>query len=453
MKKWAISFLIAALAALLLYIPVNDLHIEYNNQLYEEQRADASEHLNMIRDDIQARLDSSLFYADFFEMIVSQDPDISESELREYGAFIVGRNPLVDSISLAKDGIIHFVYPLEGNEESLGYNLLEDPDRKLYLEEAIDKRKAVAQGPVKTIQGGRKIFNRKPVFIEKISTEEVWGFANVIIDFDNLVEASLLPNQSHAFDYAIKVESKWVESTSWGDESVFEEDAVTASILLPENEWTIALIPSNGWNRTHTIHSVETIVFYFFILIIFILVMFFVLQYLKKRELSRTDALTRLLNKKTFEVSVKRVLKRSSRNNGLLLIDFNDFKRINDTHGHLVGDQVLTITAERLMHCLKKGDLIGRIGGDEMMILVKDIDAATLESIKERVIRHIEKPIVLNKHMINPSISVGQTLVSQWLPFDHLYDIVDKKMYRDKTVKKSRKAQLSISFDLPDLES
>lgn len=449
-KKWVISFFIAFMAALILYIPVNDLHIEYNNQLYEEQRINTSERLNLIRDDIQARLDSSLFYADFFEMLVSQNPDISESELREYSAFIVERNPLVDSVSLAKDGIIHFVYPLEGNEEVIGFNLMEDPDRKRFLEEAINKRKAVAQGPIQALQGGTKIFNRKPVFIEKISTEVVWGFANVTIDFDDLISSSLLPDESHAFNYAIEIESKGAQPVIFGDADVFEADAVTASILLPENKWTIALVPSTGWNNNRSVHSIETVVFYFFILIIFFLVFIFVLQYYKKRELSRMDALTRLLNKKTFEISAKKVLKRSSKHNGLLLIDFNDFKSINDTHGHLIGDQVLTIAAERLIHCLKKEDLIGRIGGDEMMILIKDIDVQTLESIKDRVIQHIEKPILLNGNMISPSISVGQTLVSQWLPFEQLYDIVDKKMYRHKTIKKGGKP---VSYRLSEQDS
>lgn len=174
---------------------------------------------------------------------------------------------------------------------------------------------------------------------------------------------------------------------------------------------------------------------------------FFVLQYTTKRELSRMDALTRLLNKETFETSVKKVLKRSSKKSGLLLIDFNDFKYINDTYGHLTGDQVLGITGERLIRCLKKGDLIGRIGGDEMMIFVKDIDAETLEKINKRVVLHLERPIKLQDTSFYPSISVGQMLISEWLPFDHLYDIVDKKMYRHKTIKKSQRSAL---FNLPD---
>ncbi|WP_423189059.1 diguanylate cyclase domain-containing protein [Alkalibacterium sp. f15] len=451
MKRWTISVVVAFLAALLLYIPVNNLHIQDNEQRYEDTRMQASHHLNFIRDDIQAQLDSSLYYADFFEMIVSQDPDVTEKELRAYSDFIIERNSLVDSVSLAKDGIIHFVYPLEGNEEALGYNLLEEPDRKRYLEEAIIKRKAVAQGPVEAVQGGMKIFNRKPVFIESDNTEEVWGFASVTIDFDHLVETSLLSNDLPGYKYAIKVESDRSQPVFWGEEGVFESEAVTASISLPENNWTIALIPADGWNRNIYYHSVETLIFYVFILIIFKLVLFFVHQYFTKRELSRIDALTCLLNKKTFEQSVKNVLRYSTKKNGLLLIDFNDFKLINDTHGHLVGDKVLAITAERLLHTLKKTDLIGRIGGDEIMILVKDMESEKeLETIKDRVIERIEKPILYNDKIIHPSISVGHTLISHLLPFNHLYEIVDKKMYRDKTTKK---VIATSPFEQPELES
>jgi len=155
-KRWAISFLIAALAALVLYIPVNNLHIQYNDQLYQESRNQASEHLNFIRDDIQSKLDSSLYNADFFEMIVSQNPEITETELREYCSFIIERNPLVDSISLAKDGVIHFIHPLEGNEEAMGFDMMEEQDQQQFLEEAIQKKEAVAQGPVVLCRGAQK---------------------------------------------------------------------------------------------------------------------------------------------------------------------------------------------------------------------------------------------------------------------------------------------------------
>lgn len=451
MKKWTISLLLATLAALLLYIPVNNLHKQYNLQLYEETRAQASDHLYYIRDDIQSKLDNSLFYADFFEMIVSQNPGITDSELREYSQFIIERNTLVDSVSLARGGIIHFIYPLKGNEAALGHELMEDPEQKMFLEKSIEKREAVAQGPVEAVQDGKKIFNRKPIFIQTTSSEDLWGFANVTIDFDQLVESSLLFNPLPKYHYAIKVESEGSSPLLWGEESVFDTEAVTASISLPENDWTIALIPTDGWNRNQRTHSIETLVFYFFILIVFKLVLFFVHQYITKRELSRIDALTRLLNKKTFEQSVKKVLKNSSKKNGLLLIDFNDFKLINDTHGHLIGDKVLVTTAERLIRCLKKGDLIGRIGGDEMMIFVRDIDSEqALESIAERVIERIEKQIVISNKRIQPSISIGHTLISEALPFDYIYDAVDKNMYKHKTTKK---VISPLNFSQTELES
>ena len=66
MKKWSISFLVASLAALLLFIPVNKLHLEQNEQLYEEQHTAASEHLSRVRNEVKARLDSSFILCRFF---------------------------------------------------------------------------------------------------------------------------------------------------------------------------------------------------------------------------------------------------------------------------------------------------------------------------------------------------------------------------------------------------
>ncbi|GEK90573.1 diguanylate cyclase domain-containing protein [Alkalibacterium kapii] len=447
MKKWVFSFLIAFLAAFLLFIPVHSLHREYNEQLIEEEHTAASKHLDQVENDIKARLDSSLFYADFFEMIVSQNPGIGEHELLKYSKLIVERNPLIDSVSLAKDGIINFIYPLKGNEEMIGFNLTADSKEKIFLKKALKEPNSVAQAPVKTVQGSNKIFNRKPVIIKDTGVEEIWGFANVVIDFDKLVESTLLPDQIYMFESAIVVESEWAEPMIFGDPAIFEGDALRTSIHLPEHTWKIATLPIGGWSSDENYHRLETVVFYFFILIIFFLVMFFVLQYFKKRELSRIDALTQLLNKKTFEMLVKKILQRSKNKNGLLLMDFNNFKEINDTYGHLVGDHILTISAKRLMNCLKKGDVIGRIGGDEIMIFVKDVETEDLKVISERVVQQVEKPVSLNGSTIVPSVSIGFMLVERWLPFNEIYENVDKKMYREKSKKKMEKVTSNPCFE------
>lgn len=216
MKKWIISFFVASLAALLLFIPVNKLHLKQNEQLYEEQHTAASEHLSRVRNEVKTRLDSSLFYAEFFELIISQNPEIEESELLKYSELIVDRNALIDNVSLAQDGVINFVYPLEGNEDLIGLNVMEELDEKMILKKIYKGEKNVAQEIVETTQESRKVFNRLPVIVEGGDSEEIWGFANVVIDFDELIESTLFPNQRYLFDSAIIVESDWAKTMSWG---------------------------------------------------------------------------------------------------------------------------------------------------------------------------------------------------------------------------------------------
>ncbi|MGO1919675.1 MAG: sensor domain-containing diguanylate cyclase [Alkalibacterium gilvum] len=435
-KQRIVSLLVYIFASTLLFIPVNKLHLEQNEQLYEEQQTAANEHLNRVKTEVKAHLDSSLFYADFFEMIISQNPDIEESELLKYSELIVERNTLIDNVSLAEDGVINFVYPLEGNEELIGLNVMEELDKEMILKKTYQEDNHIAQEIVETTHGNRKIFNRIPVIVDDAESEKIWGSANVVIDFDELIESTLYANQMYLFDSAIVVESDWAKTMSWGKTDIFKTDALRTSIHLPDQVWRIGTMPVEGWVGEQSYYQPEIIIFYIFIAIIFFLVMFFTHQYFNKRELSRTDMLTQLLNKKTFELSAKKTLKKSRKKNGLLLIDFNDFKIINDTYGHLMGDQVLTISANRLKHSLKKQDIIGRIGGDEIMILVNDVTISELESIKNRIIQQVEKPICFHGLTITPSVSIGHTLISQWVPFEQLYDIVDKKMYRNKSKQK-----------------
>ena len=254
-KQWLVSFLVAIFASTLLFIPVNKLHLEQNEQLYEEQQTAANEHLNRVKTEVKAHLDSSLFYADFFEMIISQNPDIEESELLKYSELIVERNTLIDNVSLAEDGVINFVYPLEGNEELIGLNVMEELDKEMILKKTYQEDNHIAQEIVETTHGNRKIFNRIPVIVDDAESEKIWGSANVVIDFDELIESTLYANQMYLFDSAIVVESDWAKTMSWGKTDIFKTDALRTSIHLPDQVWRIGTMPVEGWVGSKVITS------------------------------------------------------------------------------------------------------------------------------------------------------------------------------------------------------
>ncbi len=124
----------------------------------------------------------------------------------------------------------------------------------------------------------------------------------------------------------------------------------------------------------------------------------------------------------------------------VIFLDCDRFKIINDSLGHLVGDQLLIQVAKRLLKCLRPGDIVARLGGDEFAILlenVKDVNDAT--RIAHRINQELMQPFSLMGHMVYISASIGIALNSQncHQPEDLLRN-ADTAMYRAKALGKAR---------------
>ncbi|HYO26088.1 MAG TPA: diguanylate cyclase [Lacipirellulaceae bacterium] len=92
----------------------------------------------------------------------------------------------------------------------------------------------------------------------------------------------------------------------------------------------------------------------------------------------------------------------------LLFLDLDDFKRINDSHGHAVGDAVLEAVASRWLHCIREGDLLARYGGDEFVLLIRDTsDPQEVEPVIERLRAAAAAPIVAGELTLQVSATVG----------------------------------------------
>ena len=106
------------------------------------------------------------------------------------------------------------------------------------------------------------------------------------------------------------------------------------------------------------------------------------------KQVSQTDMLTGLYNRSSAEARIRRILDQSSQdqNHALLLLDLDDFKGINDTYGHQVGEQAIREVADKLRSLFRKSDVLGRWGGDEFLVLVRDIaDSNTLEEERRQL--------------------------------------------------------------------
>ncbi len=129
------------------------------------------------------------------------------------------------------------------------------------------------------------------------------------------------------------------------------------------------------------------------------------------RHLAVSDPLTGLWNRRRFEEDVALALdafNRQGRGFGLLLIDIDHFKTINDRFGHLSGDEVLRAVATRCRRQLRQADLLARIGGEEFAVLLPDMDEAEAERVGRRLLASIAAtPVEVGGHRIAVTLSIG----------------------------------------------
>jgi diguanylate cyclase (GGDEF)-like protein len=122
------------------------------------------------------------------------------------------------------------------------------------------------------------------------------------------------------------------------------------------------------------------------------------------------DALTGLPNRTQLQASLETELARSKREDrpfGLLLIDLDRFKEVNDTLGHHVGDQLLVHFAERLSNSVRPTDHVARLGGDEFAVIVPDADEAEVVGVAERIRASLKNPVALEGMQLEIEASIG----------------------------------------------
>jgi len=163
----------------------------------------------------------------------------------------------------------------------------------------------------------------------------------------------------------------------------------------------------------------------------------------KQHHLAYFDALTNLPNRQLFHDRLNQALSRAQRYEekvSLMFIDLDDFKIINDTMGHDMGDLLLQSVARRLERCLRKSDTVARIGGDEFTCILPHIEKrGDVNIVAKKIIRALNTPFELNGHTIQISGSIGASLFPDDTgDSEKLIKNADLAMYHAKNQGKSK---------------
>ncbi|MGV8918710.1 MAG: diguanylate cyclase domain-containing protein [Pseudomonas sp.] len=153
--------------------------------------------------------------------------------------------------------------------------------------------------------------------------------------------------------------------------------------------------------------------------------------------MAQYDQLTHLPNRGLFHDRLQTALARARREQGqfaLLYLDLDKFKQVNDTLGHAVGDLLLQEVAKRLKHCVREADTVARIGGDEFLVLLENVQRADdAMQVSAKIHQELDRPLILDGHVLSARMSIGIALYPQHGVEDkQLLKHADEAMYLAK---------------------
>jgi diguanylate cyclase (GGDEF)-like protein len=162
----------------------------------------------------------------------------------------------------------------------------------------------------------------------------------------------------------------------------------------------------------------------------------------KLKQLAHTDELTGLINRRSFFEKAEVVLHNAQEAQtplSLLVIDADYFKQLNDTFGHATGDAALKFIAERLESCVRKTDLVGRLGGEEFAILLSDMSEKEADILAGRILKKISShPMVWDNKIIEMSVSCGIADSAVSYDMTELFKAADDALYGAKRSGRNR---------------
>lgn len=335
---------------------------------------------------------------------------------------ITKSRPEVVAINLAPNGVVTHIFPYEENKSTLGHDLLKDEERRKEAELAKETQKITLSGPFHLRQGGVGLAFRQPIYFPSDKENDTfWGFAIIIYRFPDVIVSRV------NFEILTQAEFSWrlwrIDPTDGKKVVLLHsgevlDDFFTYEIELQNATWHIDISPKSGFLNFERIAILVSISLIICTAVSF-LVVYFVKLFAKYRDIKKEvflDSLTGLHNKKffwdTFDPLLEKYLhsyNTRSTNLFLCVFDLNNFKHINDSYGHMAGDQILIEFSQKLLQELDYNEFAVRFGGDEFIAvlycpLTDNIDfSKRIQEMKSR----LEFTCRIGKEDLNVTVSMG----------------------------------------------
>ncbi len=416
----------------------------------------AREELSHVRAQLEASVMSDIYILTALTTLVSVLPDHDVHLWAQLTRQIKHQSRHIRVIGLAPNDIVKFVYPERGNEKVLGLDYRSVPAQWRSVQQARELERILISGPVDLVQGGRSLIVRIPIFTDAPKNQQYWGVCSAVLSLGTLFLDAGVELMSHRFDIAVRGGDALGQEGEifFGDPQTFAQAFATETVYFPYGSWMIAAAVKKDelsqlpWNHRYLVRVMG-----YLILAMVLATCYFVFRlYQVADERALHDDLTSLPNRRYFMFSLEKQfseLEASADTNnsfGILNMDVDKFKYINDFYGHAAGDKVLIACAQRIKGVLRSSDLVARMGGDEFLALLPRItDYQELDQICQKVREAIEHtPVIYQQHIIDVKVSIGCVLYREHFEnVEALLHAADDRMYSEKNEKNAQSSSKS----------
>ena len=342
----------------------------------------------------------------------------------------------IESIQLAPMGVITYSYPPVSDFERT--NLFNDPVHRDDANYARLTQFSTVSGPFPQRRGGTGLTIRTPIYLTNNGKDVFWGFSIVTLRTEGIFKEANMPNlREDNYNYQLKMINTFKGKLSTVHCSTYNtlKDPVSHTFAISNTAWTLSVTPVNGWNNYSILIFELFVGFVFTVLVTFTSASLWPLirQESTFKKLSYIDNLTKLHNSRKFYETLSE-LHQEEQPFAILYIDLNGFRPINDTYGHRSGDELLMIVAKKLKNCIREGDEVFRIGGDEFAILVPNqISIMGLSNLVQRIKASVERQTALGNATIQISAAIGYARYPQdGNTFEGIVQTAEEMMSTDK---------------------
>ncbi|MES2500295.1 MAG: diguanylate cyclase [Pseudomonadota bacterium] len=370
-----------------------------------------SDYANALKIKVDRELNTLLFVSNGLSSYLTvYHQELDSEKLNAILADLYGKTKNVRNLAVAINYKITYIYPVKSNEKALGIDYRDLPKHWPQVKQAVDSHEGVLAGPLELVQGGRGLIYRYPIYIDG----QYWGLLSTVIDTDSFFDAAFNSIKNDEYAFAIRVKNS--PNAFYGNPDLFNNpEALISESNMPNVQWEWAVLPKT--------EKISSLVFITRLMTVVISLLLAALTYFFLRERktltsqAMQDGLTGLANRRLLDFKMAQSFAQAKRLNRLMAIMYIDvdyFKKLNDTYGHDVGDELLKVIAEQLKNCIRDADTLGRVGGDEFVIVLDELNQPDDASVvAQKIMTAFKKNITVLNQSIKVGLSIGVASYNQ----------------------------------------